>query len=160
PLRQHEQGLPLEPEPNLDLPGLAAHAPGCGQVAVVLVGERTHRAIQADRRWRRERLRGNTAIKRQGNMNDNAKKISGLLHEVGERHDTVFRITDGADDDWASWYSDWLVNHSELADLLGKAPVRSELTYMLVKLDQDYTAESPDEPWPDWYASRLIDHFA
>lgn len=31
---------------------------------------------------------------------------------------------------------------------------------MLVKLDRDYAAESPDEPWPNWYASRLIEHFA
>jgi hypothetical protein len=38
--------------------------------------------------------------------------------------------------------------------------VRSELTYMLVKLDKDYGDESPDEPWPDRYAARLIDHFS
>jgi hypothetical protein len=93
-------------------------------------------------------------------MNDNAKQISGLLHEVSETHHVVFRITDGADDDWASWYSDWLTQHSELPDLLGKRPVRSELTYMLVKLDKDYTAASPEEPWEDWYMARLIEHFA
>jgi hypothetical protein len=93
-------------------------------------------------------------------MNDNAKQISDLLHEAGETHHTVFRITDGADDDWASWYSDWLTQHSELPDLLPTKPVRSELTFMLVKLDKDYAAESPDEPWPSWYASRLIEHFA
>ena len=33
------------------------------------------------------------------------------------------------------------MEHSELPDLLGKKPVRSELTYILVKLDKDYTAE-------------------
>ena len=92
-------------------------------------------------------------------MNDNAKQISELLHEAGETHHTVFRITDGADDDWASWYSEWLTRHSELPQLLGTEPVRSELTYMLVKLDKDYAAASPDEPWEDWYASRLIEHF-
>jgi hypothetical protein len=93
-------------------------------------------------------------------MNDNAKQISELLHEAGETHHIVFRITDGADDDWASWYSEWLIQHSELPDLLPSKPVRSELTYMLVKLDRDYAAESPDEPWPDWYAARLIEHFS
>ena len=61
-------------------------------------------------------------------MSDNAKQISELLHEAGETHHVVFRITDGADDDWASWYSDWLTQHSELPDLLPKKPVRSELT--------------------------------
>jgi hypothetical protein len=93
-------------------------------------------------------------------MNDNAKKVSELLHEAGETHHIVFRITDGADDDWASWYSTWLIEHSELSDLIASKPVRSELTYMLVKLDRDYTAKAPDEPWEDWYASRLIEHFA
>ncbi len=93
-------------------------------------------------------------------MNENAKKISDLLHEAGETHHIVFRITDGEDPDWASWYSDWLTQHSELPDLLGTAPVRSELTYMLVKLDKDYAAESPDDSWPDWYAARLVERFS
>ena len=92
-------------------------------------------------------------------MNDNAKKISELLHEVGETHHVVFRITDGADDDWASWYSDWLVNHSELPELLDVPPVRSELTYMLVRLDKRYTMESPDEKFEDFYARGLLEHF-
>jgi hypothetical protein len=26
----------------------------------------------------------------------------------------VYRITGGADDDWASFYADWLIEHSEL----------------------------------------------
>jgi hypothetical protein len=93
-------------------------------------------------------------------MNDDATKVSNLLHEAGETHHTVFRITDGADDDWASWYSDWLINHSELPDLLGGAPVRSELTYMLVQLDKDYTAEGPDQKWEDYYAARIIERFS
>jgi hypothetical protein len=92
-------------------------------------------------------------------MSDNAKQIAALLHEAGETHHTVYRITEGADDDWASWYSNWLVNHSELPDLLPTKPVRSELTFMLVKLDRDFAEQSSDEPWPDFYASRLIEHF-
>lgn len=92
-------------------------------------------------------------------MNDTPKKVSELLHEAGETHHIVFRITDGADPDWASWYSDWLTAHSELPDLLGEPPIRSELTYALVKLDKDYAAASAEEPWEDWYAARLIDRF-
>ena len=92
-------------------------------------------------------------------MDDRTTRIAELLHEAAETHHTVFRITDGEDPDWATWYSEWLTEHSELPDLLGKRPVRSELTYMLVKLDEDYTAQAPEEPWEDWYASRLIEHF-
>jgi hypothetical protein len=71
----------------------------------------------------------------------------------------VFGIVDGADDDWATWYSDWLVHLSELPTLLGVSPVRSELTYMLVKLDKEFTATQPDGRWEDHYAHGLVAHF-
>jgi hypothetical protein len=88
-----------------------------------------------------------------------AEEIAELLHEAGETHHVVFGIVDGADDDWATWYSDWLVNLSELPKLLGTTPVRSELTYMLVKLDKEFTAEQPAGRWEDHYARGLVAHF-
>ncbi len=87
------------------------------------------------------------------------EQISHLLHEAGETHHRVFRIVDGADDDWATWYADWLVNLSELPTLLGAKPVRSELTYLLVSLDKEYTATGPGEPWEAYYAERIRSHF-
>ena len=93
-------------------------------------------------------------------MTATTEQISRLLHDAGETHHQVFRIVDGADDDWASWYSDWLVNLSELPSLLGVKPVRSELTYLLVSLDKDYTASQPGEPWETYYAQRIFDHFS
>ena len=89
-----------------------------------------------------------------------AQRVAELLHEAAETHHVVYRITDGTDDDWASWYANWLVNLSELPDLLGRKPVRSELVYMLVKLDNDYTQASPAESWEDFYASALLEHFS
>ena len=59
----------------------------------------------------------------------------------------MYRIVDGADDDWASWYGDWLVRLSELPDLLGTTPVRSELVYMLVRLDKEYGEQKPAGSW-------------
>jgi hypothetical protein len=47
-------------------------------------------------------------------MDERSTKVAGLLHEAAETHHQVFRITDGADDDWASWYAEWLVTLSEL----------------------------------------------
>ena len=88
-----------------------------------------------------------------------AEKVASLLHEAGETHHRVFRIVDGADDDWASWYADWLINLSELPSVLGAKPVRSELVYLLVGLDKEYTAQRPDEPWESYYARRVIEHF-
>jgi hypothetical protein len=86
-------------------------------------------------------------------------QISELLHEASETHHRVFRIVDGADDDWASWYAWWLINLSELPDLLTVRPVRSELIYLLVSLDRQFTAEQPGEPWESYYARRILSHF-
>jgi hypothetical protein len=85
--------------------------------------------------------------------------IAGLLHEAAETHHVVYRITDGDDPDWASWYADWLLDHSELPDLLGARPIRSHLVHDLVELDRAYVATSPEAPWEDWYAERLAAEF-
>jgi hypothetical protein len=87
-------------------------------------------------------------------------RVATLLDEAAEMHHRVFRITDGADDDWASWYADWLINLSELPELLGTKPVRSELVYALVDLDKRYANEMPSEPWPQFYARDLAARFA
>ena len=73
-----------------------------------------------------------------------------------ETHHIVYKIVDGEDPDWATWYSDWLVNHSRLADLLGQIIVRSELTYMLVKLDRSFASGSQGQRWEDYYAAELL----
>ena len=88
------------------------------------------------------------------------REIADLLHEASETHHVVFRITDGDDPDWASWYADWLLEHSELPDLLGTKPVRSELVYTLVRLDKEYTAAHPSERWEDVYARELVARFS
>ena len=90
-------------------------------------------------------------------MEDDAARIAALLHEVGETHHLVFRIVDGADPDWASWYADWLLDHSELPEILHSRPVRSELVWLLVTLDREYTHAGPEEPWPRWYAQRIAE---
>ena len=89
-----------------------------------------------------------------------SSRVAELLHEAAETHHVVYRITDGDDPDWASWYADWLLDLSELPDVLGARPVRSHLVHALVELDRLYTAESPDERWEDWYAERLVRQLA
>lgn len=86
--------------------------------------------------------------------------MAALLHEAAETHHIVYRIVDGDDPDWASWYADWLVNLSELPQLLTRKPVRSELVYLLVKLDREFNDSKPEEPWEHFYAERLLEHFA
>jgi hypothetical protein len=87
------------------------------------------------------------------------RAVAGLLEEAAETHHRVYRITDGADEDWASWYADWLIELSELADLLGARPVRSHLVHCLVQADRDHGAGTADEPWSEFYARQLCQRF-
>jgi hypothetical protein len=89
-------------------------------------------------------------------MDETTKQISALLHEAGETHHIVYRITDGEDPDWPSFYADWLIDPSELPELLGGAPVRSHLVAELVALEREVGA---DQGWEDGYAERLVDRF-
>ena len=86
--------------------------------------------------------------------------VAEVLHDAAETHHVVFAIVDGADDDWATWYSDWLVRLSRLPELLGTAPVRSDLTHLLVQVDRDYVANAPPERWEEVYAEAIVEHFA
>ncbi len=89
-----------------------------------------------------------------------ASEIAVLLHEAAETHHVVYRIVDGDDPDWASWYADWLLNLSEFSALLGAVLVRSHLVHALVQLDRDYKRDAPATRWEDYYAERLAGEFA
>lgn len=92
-------------------------------------------------------------------MEELVARVSELLHRAGETHHVVYAIVDGDDDDWATWYSQWLIELSALPEILGRTPVRSELTYLLVKLGKEYAERAPDEPWEDLYARGIVEHF-
>lgn len=92
-------------------------------------------------------------------VDDRARRIAALLRETAETHHVVYRITDGDDPDWASWYTDWLLDLSELPEILGARPVRSHLVHALVELDRRHATEARGEPWEQWYATSLIRDF-
>jgi hypothetical protein len=88
-------------------------------------------------------------------MDDRTRRVGELLHEAGEVHHVVYRITDGADDDWASFYADWLTRLSELGEVLGGTPVRSQLTHELVECER----AGAGERWEEAYAERIVARF-
>ena len=92
-------------------------------------------------------------------MDEREQKVSDVLRAAAETHHIVYRIADGTDPDWSSWYSEWLTALSELPGILGSKPVRSELTWLLVGLDKEYAEGSPDEPWEAYYAREVVRHF-
>jgi hypothetical protein len=92
-------------------------------------------------------------------MDEPTSRVAAILHEAAQTHHQVYRIVDGEDPDWASWYANWLIRLSELPTILGITPVRSELIYLLVRLDKEYTDTHPGEPWEEYYAASLRAHF-
>ena len=92
--------------------------------------------------------------------NERVEEVAGLLHDAAETHHIVYKIVDGDDPDWASWYADWLIDLSPLPSFLATKPVRSELVWKLVDLDKAYIAQAPQERWERWYAERLLEHFS
>ena len=92
-------------------------------------------------------------------MATEVEQVATLLKEASETHHTVYRIVDGDDPDWASWYADWLIRLSELPTILETTPVRSELVYELVRLDREFNRSKPSEPWERFYARQLMQRF-
>ena len=93
-------------------------------------------------------------------MDERTTQLSELLHQAAETHHQVFAISEGDDPDWATWYADWLVNLSRIAELVHAKPVRSELTCLFVGLDKEYVQTRPSERSEEFYAARLVQHFA
>jgi hypothetical protein len=81
--------------------------------------------------------------------------IANLLREAARTHHAVYRITDGDDPDWASWYTDWLLTLSELPSLLARVPPRSHLVHALVELEREHSGEG----WEAAYARGLVERF-
>jgi hypothetical protein len=90
---------------------------------------------------------------------DKVDEVAALLSEAAEIHAMAYRITDGEDPDIASWYARWLIELSELPDILGAEPVRSHLIYELVRLEREYEELETDEPWEMYYAAQLLEIF-
>ena len=84
------------------------------------------------------------------------QKLSEILHQAAETHHEVYKKVEGNDPDWALWYAHWLLNLSDFPDILGKEMLESELVYLLVKLDKEYSQKNPDQKWEEYYAMRIL----
>ena len=99
-------------------------------------------------------------LRKESIVKPDSRRIADLLHEAAEAHHIVYRITDGEDDDWASWYADWLVHLSELPELLERRPVCSHLVHELVECELAFAREEPEARWEDYYGNRIEERFA
>jgi hypothetical protein len=81
---------------------------------------------------------------------DLLQQLEEMFREVKDAHVQAFVETDGADPDWPIWYADYLL--ARLGDLLHAKFTRSELVYLLVKVEGERTREAPGADWYRYYA--------
>jgi hypothetical protein len=90
------------------------------------------------------------------NVTERAELLAAALERAEHVHGVATERTGGADPEWALFYAWWLINWSDLPDILGSAPALGELTARLIALDADYRSVPRDEPWSAFYARELL----
>lgn len=85
-------------------------------------------------------------------------ELAELLMSTGHHHHQAYQESDGADPEWALWYSGFL--QAKIWDRFGAIPTRSALVHALVEADRTFapTDEYPD--WPHAYAAQMIERFS
>jgi hypothetical protein len=89
-------------------------------------------------------------------MTERAVRLAATLERAEHVHGVVSERTGGADPEWALFYAWWLINWSDLPEILGAAPALGELTARLIELDARFRSAARDEPWPAFYARELL----
>ena len=85
---------------------------------------------------------------------DLTDQLKDLLKETGRAHHEAFIDVDGADDEWPAWYADHM--HKRLCKLLRAEFTRSELIYLLVRVDRERALHAPGAEWTDYYARFFL----
>lgn len=89
-------------------------------------------------------------------MTERTDRLAATLERAERVHGVVTERAGGKDPEWALFYAWWLINWSDLPEILGSTPRLGDLTARLIALDADYRSESRDEPWPAFYARELL----
>ncbi len=90
------------------------------------------------------------------NVTEQAARLAATLERAEHVHGVVTERTGGADTEWALFYSWWLINWSDLPEILESTPGLGDLTARLIALDAEYRSASRDEPWAAFYARELL----
>ena len=82
------------------------------------------------------------------------QQLAELFHQAKEAHFKAHLATDGADPEWPLWYADYLLD--PLRQILQVDLTKSELVYLLVKVDREQRENAPHENWTEYYASFCL----
>ena len=91
---------------------------------------------------------------------NSTQHLSEILKSASDTHHSVYKKIEGNDPEWALWYANWLMTLSDLPSILPKLKTQSELCFMLVLLDKDYTRTAPETTWEAYYADRLVTDYS
>jgi NAD(P)H-hydrate epimerase len=85
-------------------------------------------------------------------MTSNAtqQQLAELFEQAKQAHVQAFQETDGADPEWPLWYADYLLD--PLREILKTDLTKSELVYLLVRVDREQRESAPQADWTEYYA--------
>lgn len=88
------------------------------------------------------------------------KNLEELLSKTAEVHHTVWEYQEGNDPDWALWYAQWLIEHSNFVEIIKKDTTISELTYILFLCDKEFTENNaPNTSWQEFYSEQIHNYY-
>lgn len=82
------------------------------------------------------------------------QQLVELFHQAKQAHFQAHIATDGADADWPLWYADYLLE--PLRKILDEGLTKSELVYLLVKVDREQRESAPQADWTEYYAEFCL----
>lgn len=84
-------------------------------------------------------------------------RLIDLFQKVAADHHRAYIETDGDDPEWPIWYAERL--QGLLNPLLDVGCTRSELVYLLVKVEKERVREAPGADWADYYAGFFLERY-
>ena len=85
------------------------------------------------------------------------EKMESLLTETAEAHHEAYADSDGVDPEWPLWYAGYL--QERLRTLLEAELTKSELVYLLLRLEKRQALEAPGGSWAHYCAHELVSRY-
>ncbi len=89
---------------------------------------------------------------------ETTRRIEALLLEAEAAHGAFETnvLAGKRDEDWPAWYAAFLLDHGLIEHLPRSEPIDpAELAATLVRLNDLYQSQAPQESWPAFFAARL-----
>ena len=86
------------------------------------------------------------------------EKLRTLFQETVNKHHQEFIETSGADPEWPMWYANYLIG--DLGKLLNATFTKSEVIYLLIRVERMRELEAPGSDWATYYARFFAERYA